>query len=201
METVVVIDFETTGLSPEKGARATEVAAVKLRDGEIIDTFQSLMNAGIAVPLEIERITGINDAMLRIAPPSSQVIAHLKSFLGDHPLVAHNVRFDQVFLEAEFSLAKISGRHSFACSMKLAKRVYPNAPNYKLATLLEYADIPHSGAAHRALVDATATARLWHQMQQDLCSRYRLQTLDHSQLHKLTQTAITGLDGQIEKWR
>lgn len=200
-ETVVVIDFETTGLSPEKGARATEVAAVKLRDGQVVDTFQSLMNAGVAVPLEIVRLTGINDAMLRKAPPNNQAMAHLKYFLGEHPLIAHNARFDQAFLEAEFALARISGQHHFACSMKLARRVYPNAPNYKLATLLDYADIPNSGTAHRALADATATANLWHQMRQDLCVRHELKMLDHSQLYKLTQTAVAGVERQIEKWR
>lgn len=200
-ETVVVIDFETTGLSPAKGARATEVAAVKLRDGQIVDTFQSLMNAGIAIPLEIQTLTGINNAMIRQAPPNIHVMAQLKSFIADHPLVAHNARFDQAFLEAEFTLARISAQHRFSCSMKLAKRVYPNAPNYKLATLLDYADIPHSGTAHRALADATATASLWDQMRQDLCVRHGLRTLDHSQLYKLTHTAVAGIERQIEKWR
>jgi DNA polymerase-3 subunit epsilon len=200
-ETIIVIDFETTGLSPAKGARTTEVAAVKLCDGQIVDTFQSLMNAGVAIPLEIQHLTGINNAMLRQAPPSVQVMAHLKSFLGNYPLVAHNARFDQAFLEAEFALAKITGQHLFCCSMKLARRVYPNAPNYKLATLLDYADIPHSGKAHRALADATATASLWHQMHQDLCVRVGMQNLDHFQLYKLTQTPAAEIERQIDKWR
>jgi DNA polymerase III subunit epsilon len=70
METVAVIDFETTGMSPEQGARATEIAAVLVEDGQIVARFQSLMNTGAWVPPFIEQLTGISNAMLAKAPPA-----------------------------------------------------------------------------------------------------------------------------------
>lgn len=73
METVAVIDFETTGLSPGLGARATEVAAVLVRGGRIVDRYESLMNAGVHVPGFITALTGITTAMVRAAPPAGQV--------------------------------------------------------------------------------------------------------------------------------
>ena len=69
MELVAVIDFETTGLSPAQGDRATEIAAVLLCDGKVVDHYQSLMNAGVRIPPYIEALTGISTAMVRQAPP------------------------------------------------------------------------------------------------------------------------------------
>ncbi len=185
METVIVIDFETTGLSPAKGARATEVAAVRLVDDKVIDRFQSLMNPGVYIPPGIERLTGITNEMLRTAPPAASVIRQLAAFIGDAPLVAHNARFDQAFLEAEYARLRLSGRMRFACSMKLAQRVYPRAPNYKLQTLLQYADIPHQGQFHRALSDTMATASLWKQMKHDLATRHGISPLNHEVMHRI----------------
>ena len=74
METVAVIDFETTGLSPAMGDRATEVAVVIVDDGRIVDRYQSLMNSGARIPAFIEALTGISNAMIRKAPPAAEVM-------------------------------------------------------------------------------------------------------------------------------
>src|SRR5690606_35810328 len=74
MDTIAVIDFETTGISPEHGARATEIAAVLVRDGVVVDRYQSLMNAGAWVPPFIEALTGISNEMVRAAPPAARVM-------------------------------------------------------------------------------------------------------------------------------
>ena len=122
MELVAVIDFETTGLSPAQGDRATEIAAVLLRDGKVVDHYQSLMNCGVAIPSYIEELTGISTAMVRQAPPAAEVMREVAEFVGNHPLVAHNASFDCKFWDAE--LARIERRRSqqFACSMLLARR-------------------------------------------------------------------------------
>ena len=73
MATVAVIDFETTGLSPAMGDRATEVGAVIVEDGKIVDRYQSLMNAGIRIPAFIEAYTGISNEMIAAAPKAAQV--------------------------------------------------------------------------------------------------------------------------------
>ena len=74
LQTLAVIDFETTGMSPAQGARATEIAVVLVEDGQIVGRFQSLMNSGAWVPPFIEQLTGISNAMLTAAPPARAVI-------------------------------------------------------------------------------------------------------------------------------
>ena len=135
---VVVIDFETTGMFPERGARVTEVGAVVVEEGRITRRFQSLMNAGMRIPPAVEHYTGISNAMIRSAPPAAEVMAALAEFLDNTPLVAHNARFDRGFLDAE--LARIQ-RHCGAemvCSLLIARRVFPGAPSYSLGNLLAH---------------------------------------------------------------
>jgi DNA polymerase III subunit epsilon len=107
MEPVVVIDFETTGLSPEHGARATEIAAVLVRNGQVVDRYQSLMNAGQRIPPFIQSLTGITNSMIRAAPPAAQVMAEVADFVGDYPLVAHNASFDRKFWRAILGATQI----------------------------------------------------------------------------------------------
>lgn len=169
-ESVVVLDFETSGLSPQKGARAIEIGAVRITKGEITDRFQSLINPGFPISPFIESFTGISNKMLRSAPPAAPVMTDLAAYLGESPLVAHNALFDRKFLD--FELGKIGKRRQreFCCSLLLARRIFPEAPDHKLATLIHYRHLPHDGAFHRALADAEMTARLWLDMT-DVVSR------------------------------
>ena len=105
MNRIAVIDFETTGMLPDAGARATEVAVVMLEDGRIVDRYQSLMNAGAWVPPFIESLTGISNAMLRDAPPADAVMREAARFVGDAPMAAHNASFDRRFWQAELARA------------------------------------------------------------------------------------------------
>src|SRR5512144_499732 len=98
---VVVLDFETTGLSPDCGDRAIEIGAVLIRDNRIVDRFQSLMNPGRKVSSFIEEYTGITNRMLAAAPPVADVMPRFASFMDRHHLVAHNASFDRRFLDAE----------------------------------------------------------------------------------------------------
>ena len=104
--TVVVLDFETTGLSPGVGDRAIEIGAVKIEDGEVTDRFQELMNPGLYVSGYIESYTGITNAMLAQARPCGEVMRDFAEFITGYNLVAHNASFDKRFLDAE--LARIS---------------------------------------------------------------------------------------------
>ena len=97
METLAVIDFETTGSAPGQGARATEIAAVLVQNGRVVDRFQTLMNSGAWVPPFIEQLTGISNAMLRDAPPAAQVMREVLAFTQGCALVAHNASFDRAF--------------------------------------------------------------------------------------------------------
>lgn len=174
MQTIAVIDFETTGSSPSQGARATEIAAVLVEGGRIVGRFQSLMNSGAWVPPFIEQLTGISNAMLADAPPSRAVMHEVMRFTRGCPLVAHNAAFDRGFWQAEAVRADCEPdeAHAFACTLLLARRLYPEAPNHKLGTLAAWHRLPSAGRAHRALADAEVTAHLLLRMQADLRGRH-----------------------------
>lgn len=170
MGAIAVVDFETTGMSPSMGSRATEVAAVLVEDGRIVGRFQSLMNSGAWIPPFIEQLTGISNAMLADAPPARAVMHEVMRFTRGVPLVAHNAAFDRGFWQAEAARAECDAdpAHRFACTMLLSRRLYPQAPNHRLGTLADWHGLPRNGRAHRALADAEVTAHLLLRMQADL---------------------------------
>ncbi|CAN5181694.1 3'-5' exonuclease [soil metagenome] len=196
---IAVIDFETTGLAPNGGGRATEIAAVLVRDGEIVDSFQSLMNSGAWVPPFIEQLTGISNTMLADAPPAAAVMGELARFTRGCPLVAHNAAFDRGFWQAEMARAGLEpdDAHQFACTVLLARRLYPEAANCKLGTLAAYHRLPDSGRAHRALADSLTTAHLLLRIQLDVADRFARELdgygVDHALLTRLQRSSKTAL--------
>ena len=184
-ETIIVLDFETTGLYPDKGDRAIEVGAVLLRDREIVDHFQSLINPGFFVSREIESITGITNAMLGEAPSATEVMEKFVKFIDTHPLVAHNSSFDQKFLEAELDHFGKKRPLNFGCTLQVAKRLYPDVINYKLETLVRYKAIPVDGQFHRALADAEMAAALWVKMVEDLQSQFGFEHISFELMKKI----------------
>ena len=200
MEVVAVIDFETTGLSPDHGARATEIAAVIVRDGKVVDRYQSLMNAGVRIPPFIEDLTGISNAMVRKAPPAVEVMRAAADFVGDHPLVAHNATFDSKFWDAELGHIRRRRRQEFACSMRVARRVFPQAPSHKLGVLVEFAKLPVAGRYHRALADAEMAASLLVRMEEELLRRYKLGKVTHEMLREIQRVQKYQLDRCLERW-
>ena len=186
-DTVVVLDFETTGLSPDRGDRAIEIGAVRLEGGRIRDRFQCLMNPGRRVSPFIERYTGISNTMLRSAPPCEEAMAACRDFIGDFDLVAHNASFDRRFLDAELQRIDRPRRGAFACSMLAARRLYPEAPDHKLGTLVAYRRLPHTGTFHRALADAEMTAHLWLGMLDDLVEQYHLEPVSFALMRDLAR--------------
>ncbi|NDV13154.1 3'-5' exonuclease [Crenobacter caeni] len=182
MGRIAVIDFETNGLSPSASCRATEIAAVLVEEGRIVGRYQSLMNANVFVPREIERLTGISNAMLREAPPAARVMREVADFVGDTPLVAHNAAFDRKFWDHELALIGATRRQEFACSLLLARRLLPEAPDHKLGTLGRWLGLPVSGRAHRALADSEMTAHLLVRLQALLAERHGVRRTDHALL-------------------
>ncbi len=199
METVAVIDFETTGMSPETGARATEIAAVLLRDGRVVDRYQGLMNAGAYVPPFIEQLTGISNAMVRAAPPAAKVMREVADFVGAHPLVAHNASFDCRFWDAELGRIGRARVQAFACTMLLARRIYPEAPNHKLGTLVEFAGLPVAGRHHRAMADAEMAANLLARLERELERRFGLAPVTHDMLREIQASPRHAMPGCIAR--
>ena len=186
-DTVIVLDFETTGLSPDGGDRAIEIGAVRIEKGRVTDRYQSLMNPGKRVAAFIEDYTGITNTMLKNAPPCKEVMAEFADFIEDFDMVAHNASFDSRFLSAE--LRRIKRRYSggFACSMLASRRLHQDAPNHKLGTLVDFYQLPTDGTFHRALADAEMTAHLWLKMLTDLEEDYALERIPFSLMQEIAK--------------
>ena len=201
METIAVIDFETTGISPAQGARATEIAAVLVQGGQIVGRFQSLMNSGAWVPPFIEQLTGISNAMLHTAPPARAVMHEVARFTRGCPLVAHNAAFDRGFWQAELARAECEpdAAHAFACTVLLSRRLYPHAENHRLGTLAKLHALPNAGRAHRALADAEVTAHLVMLMQRDIEQRFAEPLAGASATHALLMAMQRAPRHQLER--
>jgi DNA polymerase-3 subunit epsilon len=162
--TFCVVDLETTGGSPGEDA-ITEIGAVKLRGGERLGTFQTLVNPGRLIPPSITVLTGITQAMVVPAPRVETVLPAWLEFAGDAVLVGHNLRFDTGFLDAALRRA---GRpvhtQRRVDTVALARRlVREEVPDCRLSTLADRLRLPHR-PRHRALDDALTTADLLHHL-------------------------------------
>lgn len=180
MGPIAVIDFETTGMSPETGGRATEVAIVLLEDGQVVDRYQSLMNAGVWIPPFITQLTGITNAMVRDAPPAAEVMREAARFVGDAPMVAHNASFDRKFWQGELARLELAAPQPFACTVLLSRRLYPEAPSHKLGQLVDWFGLPRTGKAHRALADAEMATELLGRIRHDLMLKHGVARPDHA---------------------
>jgi DNA polymerase III subunit epsilon len=199
MTAVAVIDFETTGLSPTMGDRATEIAVVIVEGDQVVDRFQSLMNAGVRISGFIEAYTGISNAMIADAPPAASVMAEASRFVDGRPMVAHNASFDRRFWMAELERIDRPAEEPFACTMLLSRRLYPQAPNYRLGSLASFHDLSFSGRAHRAMADAEVAAALLGQIRRDLRSQFGVPEPRHELLMKLQACTRKAVPRAIEQ--
>ncbi|MFD7847283.1 DEDD exonuclease domain-containing protein [Nocardia sp. NPDC059764] len=161
--TFVVVDLETTGTSPE-GDAITEIGAVKVRGGEVLGEFATLVNPGCAIPPQIVQITGITTAMVIDAPRIEQVLPGFLEFARGAVLVAHNARFDLGFLKAAAAKCELPWpAFQHVCTVQLARRVLPKdeAPSAKLWYLAQLLGA-ETRPTHRALDDAKATVDVLH---------------------------------------
>jgi DNA polymerase III subunit epsilon len=197
--TVAVIDFETTGLSPAMGDRATEVAIVMLEGERVVDRFQSLMNAGVRISAFIEAYTRISNAMIATAPPASQVMDEANRFVGCRPMVAHNASFDRRFWAAELQRLGQPAPQPFACTLLLSRRLFPQAPSFRLGSLATFHDLPAAGRAHRAMADAETAAALLGRIRHDLRTRFGVSEPRHELLVKLQACTRKALPRAIER--
>jgi DNA polymerase-3 subunit epsilon len=161
--TFVVLDLETTGGAPD-GNGITEVGAVKVRGGEVLGEFATLVNPGGPIPPFITVLTGITESMVLPAPPIAEVLPPLLEFLGDAVFVAHNAQFDTGFLKAACALhGQVWPGPRVVDTVALARRVLfdDEVPNHRLATLSMHFRTRHR-PTHRALDDARATVDVLH---------------------------------------
>lgn len=197
-DTVVVLDFETTGLSPDQGDRAIEIGAVKIVNGKIVERFQKLMNPGFAISGFISEYTGITNAMLKNAAPCREVMAEFHEFIGDHNLVAHNASFDRKFLDAEFGKISKLYTGSFSCSMLLSRRLIPEAVNHKLETLVRHLKIEAEGAFHRALYDAEMAGKIWLAMLDQIAELAELDAIPFDLTNKICKANKAKVNAMLQ---
>jgi DNA polymerase-3 subunit epsilon len=194
LPSVIMLDFETTGMSPEQGARITEVAAMRIKDGEIVDRFASLINCNAHIPAFITQLTGITQAMVSKAPPVAEVMPELLAFIGHDYLAAHNASFDEKFLLAEARALGLASQHKTAiCSVKLARRVLPGLPSYALGRIASQLGLRFKGQAHRAEADAEVAANLLLHIESHLKQQYGLERIHPSlfaSINRLTAVKV-----------
>lgn len=156
----VVVDLETTGLSPGRAHRVTEIAAVEVRRGEIAGEFSTLVNPGRPIPARVARLTGITDETVADAPRFAEVAGIVRRKLEGRVFVAHNVPFDWRFLSEE--MRRTGGplpRGPRLCTLRLARRLLPELGSKALDGVADHYGIEIE-ERHRAAGDARATASL-----------------------------------------
>jgi DNA polymerase-3 subunit epsilon len=196
---IVVLDFETTGLAPEEGDRVTEVGLVRIESGRIVDRFTSLVNCRVRVPRHIAAYTGISQAMVEAAPPAEEVIPRIRSFIGETAVVSHNATLDQRFFAGECRRLKLwTGIEPFLCSMRIARRVFPQLRSHSLAELARVLALPATGAPHRAANDAERTAHLVLRLAQELNAIYTDALVTPRLLRRVQDMPITDMPRQLE---
>ncbi|HVZ76753.1 MAG TPA: 3'-5' exonuclease [Gemmatimonadaceae bacterium] len=167
----VVVDVETTGTSPDRGDRVTELAAVVVRDGKVRETFHTLLNPERSIPRYITQLTGISWAMVKDAPRFRDVSAEVRDVLADHVFVAHNAPFDWGFVSMEMDRAEeppLGNRR--LCTVRLARRLLSHLPRRSLDHVTSHYGITIEDR-HRALGDAMATAQVLGRLLDDAYAR------------------------------
>ena len=159
----VVFDLETTGLGHDD--KITEIGAVRMECGEVTATFSTLVNPGRPIPYAVQRLTGITDRMVAQAPTIEELLPAFLDFVGGCPLVAHNAPFDAGFLRRECEALGLTLNVPLVDTLRLARRVWPKLPSYKLTFLTDYFCIAQN-SAHRAWCDAEATGKLYCMMRE-----------------------------------
>lgn len=186
--TLIVLDFETTGLSPDAGDRAIEIGAVRIENGKITERFQELMHPGRRISAFIEDYTGISNAMLADARSCAAVMADFADFIQGYNLLAHNAAFDRRFLDAELKRIDRDYTGDFVCSLLVSRRIFQQAPSYKLESLVQYANIAAAGSYHRALYDSEMTAKLWLSILAEISRRSACDDIPFSLVKKIAKT-------------
>ena len=158
----IVLDIETTGLS-FRTEKITEIGAVRVRDGEIVDTFECFVNPEVPIPQKIVEITHITDEMVKDAETIDKVMPKFLEFIGDLKLVAHNADFDIGFLKYNAENLGLSMDNEYIDSLALSRQLYPDFKRHKLGIIAEKLGISVENA-HRALDDVKTLVKVFIKM-------------------------------------
>lgn len=158
----VALDVETSGLSPDDD-KIIEIGMAKVLDGELIDKYSALINPKRVIPPKIVELTGITQDMIENQPAIEEIIEDILEFIGDYPILGHNINFDYGFLKK----AAVNSGHNFEKqgidTLKLARRLLPEVEHKNLDYLCNYFGID-AGNSHRAYDDAVSAWKLFMQL-------------------------------------
>ncbi len=197
---VIILDFETTGLSADY-ERIIEIGAAIVKGNKITQTFTTLCNPGIRLPHFITDLTGISNGMLNGKPEPEKVMPKLKIFIGDRPIIAHNASFDAQFLHSEMRRAKLAVDNPMLCTMLLSRRLIQDAKDHKLGTLKQHikykTKVGHQD--HRALDDVKVTAALWIYLRNLVEEKTQSKQFDISLYKKIVKMPKKHVESRLEK--
>lgn len=161
IDSYVVIDIETTGFDPNSDS-IIELAALRIRNNEVVDKFQTLVNPNIEIDQFISNLTGITNDILKNAPALNEKIKEFIDFIGDDIIIGHNVNFDINFIyDNSIKILNSALQNDFIDTLQISKAYILDVPNYKLQTLAKKFNIDYTGA-HRALKDCYITNNLYN---------------------------------------
>lgn len=159
---IIALDLETTGLDPAQD-HIIEVGLALCKDDQIVDKYQTLVNPVIKIPPTVVSLTGIKDEHVQNAPLIDEILPHIQNFIGNRPIVAHNIKFDIGMLEKH----RVAQKNLQLDTFDLATILLPASPRYNLNTLVETFNL-QLDSAHRALDDAIAAWQVYRQLWQRL---------------------------------
>ena len=163
VDNYVLVDIETTGLSPVKDD-IIEIGAIKVENNKMVDTFNQLIKLDRSLPPFITNLTGITDEMLKTGRMPNEVFKDFVNFIGESVIIGHNVNFDLGFLSNKCKkYLNYNLNNDYIDTLYLARRLVPNSVNYKLGTLANLFNISYRGA-HRGLKDVEITYEVYNRL-------------------------------------
>lgn len=166
----IVLDIETTGLSPAYD-EIIEVAALKIKGDVIVDSYSSLVNPNCEIPYEVEELTGITQEMVDNAPTFSNIANDFFAFIGNYEILGHNVSFDINFLYDNFEKAGLLLKNNFIDTMRISRKLHSEQQHHRLKDLIKFYNI-QMDKLHRALADCKATFEVYQNLKHEICNTY-----------------------------
>ncbi len=161
----VALDVETTGLDPAKD-RLLEIGAVKVEDGEIRESYETLINTGVPIPYRIQELTGITDEMQKAGKTLEAAMEEIVRFCEGYPILGHNVQFDYGFLKQNAVMCGLGFEKDGIDTLKIARKVLPDMRSRSLPAMCAYYRVD-PGNSHRALDDARSAHEIFRKMQSE----------------------------------